>query len=151
LTPDLWQRKNDRRHDRARSRSQSIDRKFPVDRAQIRRPDETRMGDGHRIEKAFEIAGPKIQELPQFREMRMQVMLLPNVILQDPGMIGQGGRGCWRSSNRILQAGGENQREPCGFSKTDTDNVVIPNSYLQLEVPKKRSDIRMLSAKRGEC
>jgi hypothetical protein len=109
------------------------------------------MSDGHGVQKTLKIACPKIKKLPQFREVRMQVMLLPNVILQDSGMVGQ----------MVEDIGG---RQPVPFelaTEVDADheasperniaNLAIPNAHWQLEVPKKLSDIRMLAACWGEC
>src|SRR5208282_5009398 len=74
---------------RQRTRLMSIERELLIDHAQFRGPDEPRVGDGHGMQKTLEVADPKIQELPELGKVRMQVMLLPNVILQNPGMVGQ--------------------------------------------------------------
>jgi hypothetical protein len=107
----------------------SIERELLIDHAQFRGPNKPRVGDGYRMQKALEIADPKIQELPEVGKVRMQVMLLPNVILENPRVIRQ----------VIEDAGG---RQAVSFklaTKVDADhqaspwlyiaNVVIPNAH----------------------
>src|SRR5271155_2937259 len=57
------------------------------DRLKFRRLDQPRVGHGDRMQQTIEFARPEIQELHQFRKMGMQVVLLPDVVLQDPGMV----------------------------------------------------------------
>jgi hypothetical protein len=46
------------------------------------------VGDRHGIEQAVELARPEIEKFLQFGEIWVQVMLLPNVVLQDIGVVG---------------------------------------------------------------
>ena len=46
------------------------------------------MGDGDGMKQAVQLPRPEIEKLLQLGEMRVQVVLLPDVGLQDSGMIG---------------------------------------------------------------
>src|SRR4249919_194900 len=58
-----------------------------VDRADLRRLDQPRMGHGHRVQRAFELLEPEVEELVQFRKYRAQVVALPDIALQEPGVV----------------------------------------------------------------
>src|SRR5262245_27346640 len=68
-------------------RTRSVQAELAVDGAHLGRLDQARMGDRHRMQRAFERALPEQQELLQHRERRTEVVFLPDVALQQPGMI----------------------------------------------------------------
>src|SRR5271163_3404136 len=65
----------------------SMQSEHPVDRAQFRRLDHLGMRDGHRMQVAIQRFPPEIQEALKFREAWTQVIGLPHIGLQQPGMI----------------------------------------------------------------
>src|SRR5215216_6670846 len=66
----------------------SVEAEFAVDGAHFRRPDEARVGDRHRVQRAFQRSLPEEEKLLQQRERRAQIVILPDVALQQPGMVG---------------------------------------------------------------
>src|SRR5215475_1953003 len=65
----------------------SVQAELAVDGAHLGRLDQARMGDRHRMQRALERALPEQQELLQHRERRTEVVFLPDVALQQPGMV----------------------------------------------------------------
>src|SRR5208337_1194215 len=77
-----------RRRLAAARRANSVQPELALDRAELRRLDQARVSDRHRMEQAVQLARPEIEEFLQLGEMRVQVVLLPDVILQEAGMVG---------------------------------------------------------------
>jgi hypothetical protein len=71
----------------SQGRARSMQPEHPVDRAQFRGLDHLGMGDGHRMQVAVQGFPPEIEEALKFREVRTQVIGLPYIGLQQPGMI----------------------------------------------------------------
>ena len=55
--------------------------------ADFRRLDQPGMRHGHRVQWAFELLEPEIEEFVQLREYRAPVIALPDIGLQKPGVI----------------------------------------------------------------
>ena len=55
-----------------------------VDRLDLRRLDQLGMRDGHRDQRPFQLVLPERQEILQRRKFREQVVVLPDVGLQQP-------------------------------------------------------------------
>src|SRR5262245_49364394 len=51
--------------------------------------DQLLMRDRHAVEPALEVAGPEVEEAAQAGKARVHVVLLPDVALQQRGMVGQ--------------------------------------------------------------
>src|SRR5262245_59889775 len=66
----------------------SVQLEFAVDRLDLGRLDQLAMRDRDRMQDAFQRFLPEAQEALQFREMRAHVVFLPDVGLQEPGMVG---------------------------------------------------------------
>src|SRR5215813_9272577 len=62
---------------------------FAADRAQLRGLDQPRVGDGDGVERPLELLQPKRQKTVQHRKARAQVVVLPDVSLQQGRMIGE--------------------------------------------------------------
>src|SRR6266568_3422427 len=60
---------------------------YAVDRAYLRRANELRVRDRHGMQRPFEILAPECEELLKHRKLRPDVVLLPNVGLQQPWVI----------------------------------------------------------------
>src|SRR5271169_3556720 len=45
------------------------------------------MRHGHRVQRPFELLEPEVEELVQFREYRAKVVALPDIALQEPGVV----------------------------------------------------------------
>jgi hypothetical protein len=60
-----------------------------VDGLELRRLDQPRMAHAHGVKNPVELVRPEIQEAVKFRKLRRQVVLLPDVALQDRGVVGQ--------------------------------------------------------------
>src|SRR6516162_6633364 len=58
-----------------------------VDGAQFRRLDQSRVGNHHGMQRPLELALPKNQEFLQAREVRAQIVVLPNIRLEQPAMV----------------------------------------------------------------
>src|SRR5262249_35024519 len=69
-------------------RSTLVQPEFVPDRLDFGWLDEARMRHCHRIEQAVELARPEVEEFLELGKMRVQVVLLPDVVLQDVRMIG---------------------------------------------------------------
>ena len=59
-----------------------------VDGIQFRRFDESRMRDHHRMQRPVERLLPEIEKPLQFGEFRAEIVLLPDIGLEQPGVIG---------------------------------------------------------------
>ena len=66
-----------------------MDRDDPVDGPPFRWPDQPMMGDPDGMQGARQLAFPKAQKAPQFREIRGQIIVLPDIELKQAGMVGQ--------------------------------------------------------------
>src|SRR5690606_21293920 len=66
----------------------SMQTEFPVDGLQLRWLDESRVRDHHRMKRPLKRLDPKGQETLQFGEFRKQVVVLPDVGLKKPSMVG---------------------------------------------------------------
>jgi hypothetical protein len=62
--------------------------KLAVHRADLRRLDQPRVRHRHRVQRAFELFQPEIEEFVERRKHRAEIVILPDVGLQQPGMIG---------------------------------------------------------------
>ena len=58
-------------------RAVSVQPELAVDRANFGRLDQARMRHGDRVQRAFELFKPKVQELIQVREHRAEIVILP--------------------------------------------------------------------------
>ena len=58
---------------------ESVQPELAVDRANFGRLDQARMRHGDRVQRAFELFQPKVQELIQVREHRAEIVILPDV------------------------------------------------------------------------
>src|SRR5262245_37533615 len=65
----------------------SVQPEFAVDRPQLGRLDQPGVRHGDRMQNALERALPESQEALQLREIRAQVVLLPDVGLQQPRIV----------------------------------------------------------------
>src|ERR1700722_8541166 len=61
--------------------------KLAVDGANFRWLDQPRMGHCHRMQRALELFQPEIEEFVQRRKVRAEIVVLPDVGLQEPGMV----------------------------------------------------------------
>src|SRR5215204_3647282 len=77
--------------DRARKRraGRSVERQHPVDGPELGRLDQPGVGDGHRMKRPLELPGPERQEIVQHRELRCQVVFLPDEGLEQVRMVRQ--------------------------------------------------------------
>src|SRR6266571_2715143 len=66
----------------------SMQPEHPVDRAQLGRLDQARMGDRHRVQRPVELLLPECEEALEDRKVRAQIVVLPDIGLQQPGMVG---------------------------------------------------------------
>ncbi len=62
--------------------------KFVVDGAELGWLDQIAVRDAHGVQRAFQFFLPERQKTMQLGEFREQVVVLPNVGLQQPAMIG---------------------------------------------------------------
>jgi hypothetical protein len=58
-----------------------------VDGAQLGRLDQSRVGNHHGMQGPFELTLPKNQKFLQAREVRAQIVILPNIRLEQPTMV----------------------------------------------------------------
>src|SRR5258708_9165498 len=63
--------------------------KFAVDRAQLGRLDQARVRDDHRVQRSLELFEPERQKPIEHRKPRTEVVVLPDIRLQERRMIGQ--------------------------------------------------------------
>ena len=61
--------------------------KLAVDRSDLGRPDQPRVGDGDRVKRPFKSLQPKIEEFVQRRKRRAEIVILPDIGLQQLRMI----------------------------------------------------------------
>src|ERR1700722_6975308 len=69
------------------ARQTSVQPEFRANRLVFRRLDKARMRHRHRMKQAVEFARPEVEKLPEFWEVRMQVVLLPDEVLQNVRVI----------------------------------------------------------------
>jgi hypothetical protein len=67
--------------------SASMQSKLAFDRADFRRLDQLAMRHRHRMQNALERTLPELQEALQLRELRKEIVFLPNVGLQQPRVV----------------------------------------------------------------
>src|ERR1700694_361443 len=65
----------------------SMETVHAVDRAQLGRLDQPRVGDHDRVQRTLELLFPELQKLLQSREVGAEVVVLPDIGLQQPAMI----------------------------------------------------------------
>src|SRR6516164_8830388 len=65
----------------------SVQPELAVDRADLGRLDQTRMRHGDRVQRAFQGLQPEIEEFVERRKYRAEIVVLPNIALQQPGVI----------------------------------------------------------------
>src|SRR5262245_7489853 len=63
--------------------------KFAVDGAQLRGLDQARVRDDHRVQWPLELFEPKRQKPVQHRKPRTQIVVLPDIRLQERRMVGE--------------------------------------------------------------
>src|ERR1700733_6962745 len=71
-----------------RSRAASVQPELAVDRADLRRLDQPRVRHRHRVQRALKLLQPEIEELVELRKCRAEIVVLPDISLQQPGVIG---------------------------------------------------------------
>src|SRR5271170_3921743 len=127
----------------------SVQPEFRADCLKFRRLDQARVGDGDRVQQALELARPEIQEFLQLGKMGMQVVLLPNEILQNPGMV----RHVVEDARRRQAVPFELAAEVGAGHADSPDSVsdgVISNASWQSFVPQKSCQIKLLAADMAE-
>src|ERR1700720_3072516 len=67
----------------------SVQPELAVHRADFGGPDQARMRDRHREERPFELLEPEPQEAVERRKSRAEIVVLPDIGLQQGGMIGK--------------------------------------------------------------
>ena len=67
--------------------AESMQSENAIHRFDLGRFDEAGMRDRHRIQGTFERFLPELQKTPQFREIWAEVIVLPDVGLQQPRMV----------------------------------------------------------------
>src|SRR5262249_45437030 len=65
----------------------SVQAEFAPNRHDLGGLDQPRVRDRHRMQRSLELLQPEIEEFVEFRKVRAQIVLLPDVGLQKPGMI----------------------------------------------------------------
>jgi hypothetical protein len=65
-----------------------VQREFAVDRLEFCRLDQLAMRHAHRMQGAIQLLLPEGQDAVQLRELGEQIVVLPDVGLQQPAMIG---------------------------------------------------------------
>src|SRR5215469_7406512 len=66
----------------------SVQPELAVDRADLGRLDQPRMRHGDRVQRAFQGLQPEIEEFVERRKYRAEIVILPNIALQQPRVIG---------------------------------------------------------------
>ena len=64
------------------AQSHSVQPEFALNEAELLRGDQPSMGDANPIERPIKIGGPEIQEIDEFRKVRREVVVLPDIALQ---------------------------------------------------------------------
>src|SRR5712691_7224437 len=67
----------------------SVQPELAVHRSDFGGPDQARMGDRHRKERSLELLEPERQKAVERRKSRAEIVVLPDVGLQQGGMIGK--------------------------------------------------------------
>jgi len=70
------------------ARARSVQAEFAVDRAQFRRTDQARMGDHDGVDRPLERLLPEREKFLQRGEIREEIVVLPDIGLQEPKVIG---------------------------------------------------------------
>jgi hypothetical protein len=65
-----------------------VETKLPIEGTDFGRFDQLGVSDGNRMQGTIELLAPEIEKSLQFGEFRAEVILLPNVGLKQPGVIG---------------------------------------------------------------
>ena len=68
---------------------QLVHPELAVDRTDLGRPDQPRMGDRHRMQRPFQPLQPECQKAVERRKFRTEVVVLPDVGLQQGWMVGK--------------------------------------------------------------
>ncbi len=66
----------------------SVDDDFGADQPHLGRPQQARVGESHRVDRPVEFASPEIQELLELREAGRDVVVLPDVRLEQGLCVG---------------------------------------------------------------
>src|SRR5580700_5427125 len=61
---------------------------FAVDGADFRRLDQPRVRHRDRVQRALQLLQPEIEEFVELGKVRAEIVVLPDIGLQEPGMIG---------------------------------------------------------------
>jgi hypothetical protein len=65
-----------------------VETKLPIESVDFGRSDQFGVGNGNRVQGTIELLAPKFEKSLQLGEFRAEVILLPNVGLKQPGVIG---------------------------------------------------------------
>src|SRR5215472_2115002 len=69
------------------ARLTSVQPEHALDRADLGRLDQPRMRHGDRVQRAFQGLQPEIEEFVECRKCRAEIVILPDIALEEPGMI----------------------------------------------------------------
>jgi len=64
------------------AQSHAVQPEFALNEAELLRGDQPPMGDANPIERPIKIGGPEFQEIDEFRKVRREVVVLPDIALQ---------------------------------------------------------------------
>src|SRR5262249_21903016 len=67
---------------RAQQQDLSVQSELALNEVELLRRYEPTMGNTHTVERPIEITDPVVQEVPELRKLRRQVVILPDVALQ---------------------------------------------------------------------
>jgi hypothetical protein len=89
---------------------------FGANHSQLRRPDQGRMRDGNLKQLAIEFGCPEVEKAFEFWKARGQVVLLPDIALQQGWIVWQAVDDFRRGQAEACQLGAEIVVEPLGHS-----------------------------------
>src|SRR5580704_8021891 len=107
----------------------SVQPEFRADRLEFRRLDESRMPYGHRVEQTVELACPEVEKLLKLREVRMQVVMLPDEVLQDIGVIGHAVKDVGGGQPKPLELAAEVGSGHAGSPDSQSAMVSFPTHF----------------------
>jgi len=125
--------------------------KFPADRLKLRRLDQLGVRDANRMQRPLKLLLPEGQEALQLGKFGKQIVVLPNVGLQQPLMIGtpvQDVGGCQAKAFDLPAEVFRNHRVPPS-SRTQSFHFRQPS--LQAEKVNKLFKIKALAARTATC
>src|SRR5947209_7950908 len=89
------------------------------------------MGHRHGVQEPIQFTRPKLQELSKLREVWVQIVLLPNVVLMDLGMVGHAVEYIGGGEAEPLNLTAELKACHADSPKTQPSDRVIENARLQ--------------------